>query len=149
MPLAPSLHLWRGARGEVMSQITTHILNTTKGRPAQGVTIVLYKGETHTPLAIDEYKDERSDPYSYRDGWKEIARGITNTDGRITDLLKKDIVLQTGIYKMRFETEEYFAKDNVITFYPYVEIVFDITTDEHYHIPLLINPFAYSTYKGS
>ena len=140
-----------GPGGKVMSQITTHILDTTKGRPAQGVTIVLYKGETHTSLAIDEYKGERSDPYpySYRDGWKEIARGITNTDGRITDLLKKDIVLQPGIYKMRFETEEYFAKDNIITFYPYVEIVFDITTDEHYHIPLLINPFAYSTYKGS
>ena len=127
-----------------MSQITTHILDTTKGRPAQGVTIILFKGETHSQLAIDEYKADRS-----AFGWIEIARGITNSDGRITDLLNIDIVLQTGIYKMRFETEDYFAKDNVVTFYPYVEIIFDITTDEHYHIPLLINPFAFNTYKGS
>ncbi len=127
-----------------MSQITTHILDTTKGRPAQGVAIILYKGETDASLPTDEYKDEQSD-----NGWTEIARGITNADGRIADLLKKDIVLQPGIYKMRFETEDYFAKDNVVTFYPYVEIIFDITTEEHYHIPLLINPFAYNTYKGS
>ena len=127
-----------------MSQITTHILDTTKGRPAQGVAIILYKGETDASLPTDEYKDEQSD-----NGWTEIARGMTNADGRIADLLKKDIVLQIGIYKMRFETEDYFAKDNVVTFYPYVEIIFDITTEEHYHIPLLINPFAYNTYKGS
>ena len=132
-----------------MSQITTHILDTTKGRPAQGVAIILYKGETDASLPTDEYKDEQSDPDSYRNGWTEIARGMTNADGRIADLLKKDFVLQRGIYKMRFETEDYFAKDNVVTFYPYVEIIFDITTEEHYHIPLLINPFAYNTYKGS
>lgn len=131
-------------RGEIMSQITTHILDTTKGRPAQGVAIILYQGITGGILATDDYKDEETDIR-----WKEISRGITNTDGRIADLLKNDIVLQIGIYKMRFETENYFAKDNVITFYPYVEIVFDITTNEHYHIPLLINPFAYNTYKGS
>jgi len=112
-----------------MSQITTHILDTTKGRTAQGVTIILYQGGN--------------------DEWKEMARGITNADGRIPDLLKKEVLLQSGIYKMRFETKDYFDKDRIVTFYPYVEIIFDITTKEHYHIPLLLTPFGYSTYRGA
>lgn len=112
-----------------MSQITTHILDTTKGKPAQGVTIILYQDKNNA--------------------WTEIAKGITNADGRIPDLLKKDILLQKGIYKIKFEVKEYFSKDQIATFYPYVEIVFDINTSEHYHIPLLLNPFGYSTYRGS
>ena len=112
-----------------MSQITTHILDTTHGRPATGVSIILYKGDN--------------------DQWTEIAKGITNEDGRIADLLKKDVVLLKGIYKIRFETKDYFNKKGIETFYPYVEIIFDITTQEHYHIPLLLNPFGYSTYRGT
>lgn len=112
-----------------MSQLTTHILDTTRGQPAQGVTIVLYRGGN--------------------DEWTEINRGITNTDGRVTDLFKKDILPEQGIYKMRFETKDYFDKQSIATFYPYVEIVFEITSKEHYHIPLLLNPFGYSTYRGS
>ena len=112
-----------------MSQITTHILDTTKGRPAAGITIILYHGEN--------------------DEWTEIGRGSTNADGRITDLLKNEIKLTHCIHKIRFETKDYFDKNQVATFYPYVEIVFDITSDEHYHIPLLLNPFGYSTYRGS
>jgi 5-hydroxyisourate hydrolase len=112
-----------------MSQLTTHILDTSKGRPASGVTIILYQGQ--------------------HDQWSELAKGITNADGRIPDLLKEDILLPHGSYKMRFDTKVYFDKQNIETFYPYVEIIFDITTDEHYHIPLLLNPFGYSTYRGS
>lgn len=112
-----------------MSQLTSHILDTTKGKPAAGVTVVLYIGEN--------------------DSWTEMKRGKTNADGRINDLLRDDIVLQKGIYKLRFETKDYFDSRSIPTFYPYVEIVFDITTEEHYHIPLLLNPFGYSTYRGS
>ena len=112
-----------------MSQLTTHILDTTKGRPASGITIVLYKGEN--------------------DAWTEIARGVTNTDGRVTDLLNKETKLEHRIYKLRFETKDSFDKTQVLTLYPFVEIVFDVTTDEHYHIPLLLNPFGFSTYRGS
>jgi 5-hydroxyisourate hydrolase len=112
-----------------MSQITSHVLDTTKGKPATEITAVLYRGEN--------------------DEWTEIARGKTNNDGRITDLLKKEELLQSGIYKIRFETKDYFDKDRIPTFYPYVEIVFDIQSTEHYHIPLLLNPFGYSTYRGS
>lgn len=112
-----------------MSRITTHILDTSKGKPAADVTIILYGG------ANDE--------------WKELARGKTNTDGRIADLLDKDDMLHYGIYKMRFETKDYFDRDHIKTFYPYVEIIFEIESDQHYHIPLLLNPFGYSTYRGS
>jgi 5-hydroxyisourate hydrolase len=112
-----------------MSQITTHILDMTKGRPAAGITIILYVGQN--------------------DEWAEMARGITNEDGRISDLLKKDVQLALGIYKIRFETKDYFDKTSIPTFYPFVEIVFDITGKEHYHIPLLLSPFGYSTYRGS
>lgn len=112
-----------------MSQITTHILDTTKGRPAVGVIIDLYSGSN--------------------DEWKLLTRGVTNSDGRISDLLKDDTVLQRGIYKMRFETKDYFDKEQVTSFYPYVEIIFEIQSTDHYHIPLLLNPFGYSTYRGS
>ena len=113
-----------------MSQLTTHILDTTKGRPASGITIILYRGENDT--------------------WTEIARGITNADGRIGDLLKEEGGHMVHcIHKIRFETKDYFDRQQVITFYPYVEIIFDVTADEHYHVPLLMNPFGFSTYRGS
>ena len=112
-----------------MSQLTTHILDTSKGKPASGVTVILYYGQN--------------------DSWDEMARGVTNADGRIPDLLPKDLSLIPGIYKLRFETKDYFDKNSVPCFYPYIEIICDIQTKEHYHIPLLLNPFGYSTYRGS
>ena len=112
-----------------MSQITSHILDTTKGLPAAGVTIVLYAGEN--------------------DDWTELARGKTNEDGRMSNLLNKEILLQRGIYKLRFETKDYFDKSGTASFYPFIEIIFDIQAAEHYHVPLLLNPFGYTTYRGS
>jgi 5-hydroxyisourate hydrolase len=112
-----------------MSQITTHILDTTKGRPAAEVLIALYE-----PAG---------------DSWREIARGITNTDGRIADLLPPDQVLATGIYKLTFFTQEYFERIGLTPFYPIVEICFTVADAAHYHVPLLLNPFGYSTYRGS
>ena len=111
-----------------MSQITTHILDTSLGKPAEGVTIILYHGGN--------------------DVWTEIARGTTDADGRIKVLLHKS-PLEEGIYKLRFETKDYFDNKQVKTFYPYVEITFEIDSAEHYHVPLLLNPFGYSTYRGS
>jgi 5-hydroxyisourate hydrolase len=111
-----------------MSPITTHILDTTRGKPAEGVSVVLYQ--------------------QHRE-WTEIARSLTNSDGRIGDLLPKETVLPTGTYKLRFETGAYFEQLRVVTFYPFVDITFTITTGEHYHVPLLLNPFGYSTYRGS
>ena len=112
-----------------MSQITTHILDTSIGKPAQDVTIILYQRGN--------------------DEWKELAKGQTNTDGRLPNLLAAEVVLQAGIYKLRFETKDYYDRLGIATFYPFVEVVVDITSDRHYHIPLLLNPFGYSTYRGS
>ena len=112
-----------------MSQITTHILDTTKGRPAANVTIALLQ--------------------QAGDNWQEIARGTTNADGRIPDLLPKEKPVELGVYKMKFYTQEYFAQDGTANFYPFVEIVFTVAGNEHYHVPLLLNPFGYSTYRGS
>jgi 5-hydroxyisourate hydrolase len=112
-----------------MSQITTHILDTTKGRPAENVQIILYADTNGN--------------------WMEVARGRTNEDGRIKDLLPGEKILDKGIYKLRFETRDYFGKQSVETFYPFIEIVFDLSSSEHYHVPLLLNPFGYTTYRGS
>ena len=112
-----------------MSQLTTHVLDTTKGKPAEGVPIVLF-----------QYQKE---------GWSEITKGITNNDGRIPGLLKKEVIMELGTYKLRFETQSYFTRQAIQTFYPFIEITFQVTTEEHYHVPLLLNPFGYSTYRGS
>ncbi len=112
-----------------MSQITTHILDTSVGSPAVNVEIVLYKNEN--------------------DSWIELASGITNSDGRISDLLEMNMILEFGIYKMKFITSEYFRNKKRTTFFPFIEIVFEVNSSEHYHIPLLLNPFGYTTYRGS
>lgn len=111
-----------------MSQITTHILDAAKGIPAIGVTIELYAQESD---------------------WIEIAKGVTDLDGRISDLLPEGEILPKGVYKMKFLTKEYFDEQTIETFYPFVEIVFSIASAGHYHIPLLLNPFGYTTYRGS
>lgn len=110
-----------------MSQLTTHILDTTKGRPAAGVTIALYQGAADENLAI----------------------GITNADGRITDLLPPEQRLAPGIYRLQFLTGDYFARQGEACFYPFVDIWFTVADDSHYHVPLLLNPFGFSTYRGS
>lgn len=112
-----------------MSQLTTHILDTTAGKPAENVNIILYLGGNDT--------------------WIELARGQTNNDGRLLNLLQADQLLKPGIYKLRFETKDYFDGLGLKTFYPFVEIIIDVDSDDHYHVPLLLNPFGYSTYRGS
>lgn len=112
-----------------MSQLTTHVLDTSKGRPAEGVSVFLYQ--------------------QHNNAWTEITIGTTNKDGRIPNLLRSDVVLEPGAYKLLFETKEYFDQQGVHSFYPFIEIVFIITGPEHYHVPLLLNPFGYSTYRGS
>lgn len=114
-----------------MSPITTHILDTSLGRPASGVAVELARahGADFTP----------------------IARGLTNHDGRIVDLLPAG-ALAAGTYRLRFETRSYFAQRGQASFYPHVDVVFTIEADgegAHYHVPLLLNPFGYSTYRGS
>lgn len=113
-----------------MSQITTHVLDTAIGKPAAGID-----------LTLSQFTNNE---------WKLLNGGTTNSDGRVSDLLTNDRVLNAGRYKVLFVTETYFQKQKVKAFYPYAEIVFDIEGDgQHYHIPLLLSPFGYSTYRGS
>ncbi|HQY21684.1 MAG TPA: hydroxyisourate hydrolase [Ignavibacteria bacterium] len=112
-----------------MSQITTHVLDTSLGRPGKNIKVELFQ------------KNENE--------WKLTAEGITNDDGRCTDLLEKSNVPEYGIYKIKFYSGDYFNSSDTKTFYPYIEITFQISDDEHYHVPLLLNPFGYSTYRGS
>ena len=113
-----------------MSQITTHVLDTSNGMPAQGIRITL----------------------QFLDGsgyWQNIAEGVTNEDGRISDLLDDNSQIGKGVYRLIFETGSYFNEMDTGTFYPYVPVVFEIADDGHYHVPLLLNPYGYSTYRGS
>lgn len=113
-----------------MSQITTHILDTAKGRPAKGVLVVLER--------------------QVNESWEQVATGRTNDDGRISDLCTAGEVLSSGCYRLRFATAAYFEATGEPPFYPWVEISFQIGDDgQHYHIPLLLSPFGYSTYRGS
>ena len=117
-----------------MSQITTHVLDTTRGKPAQNLPITLFA--------------------QTQNGWDELASGVTNADGRISGLLADDVVLAAGIYRMHFATKPYFEANNEKGFYPYVDIVFELdgsshNSKSHYHIPLLLTAFGYSTYRGS
>jgi 5-hydroxyisourate hydrolase/2-oxo-4-hydroxy-4-carboxy-5-ureidoimidazoline decarboxylase len=111
------------------SQLTTHVLDTAKGKPAKNISIRLQ-------IPVNGV-------------WQTIAQGITNADGRIGDLLPSQKTLHHGNYKLVFDTDSYFATQKLKGFYPEVEIQFTITDDTHYHVPLLINPFGYSTYRGS
>ena len=83
-------------------------------------------------------------------GWKLVGKGTTNADGRISDLVPSDFSLSAGVYRLMFDVEKYFAAQNVEGFYRQVVIVFTVRDSaEHYHVPLLLSPFGYSTYRGS
>jgi len=81
--------------------------------------------------------------------WTEIGRGTTDSDGRLKDLAG-DKTLAAGIYRLTFDTGAYFAKHQIESLYPQVTILFEVKEGQaHYHIPLLLSPFGYSTYRGS
>ncbi|MCL4141878.1 UNVERIFIED_CONTAM: hypothetical protein GTU68_059532 [Idotea baltica] len=81
--------------------------------------------------------------------WQTMAIGITNADGRIPDLLPANLCMHPADYVMSFDTKGYFEHQKITGFYPKVDIHFTTFDMEHYHVPLLINPFGYSTYRGS
>ena len=114
-----------------MSTITTHVLDTALGRPAAGISVALER------LAADGTA-------------RQVGAGMTDLDGRIRDLLAAGQTVEPGSFRLRFETGAYFARDGREGFYPFVEVVFTVRAGrEHYHVPLLLNPFGYSTYRGS
>jgi 5-hydroxyisourate hydrolase len=114
-----------------MSSITTHVLDTSTGRPASGVEVVL------------EHKTNAN-------GWQAIGEAVTDADGRIKDFGLADDRFNVGHYRLTFETGAYFHMRKVECFFPQVTIAFAVNnTQQHYHVPLLLSPFGYSTYRGS
>jgi 5-hydroxyisourate hydrolase len=108
-----------------MSQVTSHVLDAALGRPAEGVPVGLYNG---AGLAL--------------------ASGVTNSDGRVAEL--GPAALDPGVYRLVFDTATYFTASGQTGFYPRITIDFEITdATSHYHVPVLLSPFAYSTYRGS
>ena len=112
-----------------MSAISTHILDISSGLPARGVAVALER-QTETD-------------------WEFIGKGVTDDDGRLRDLLDADAILQTGNYRLIFDTGNYFFDRQIDSFYPHVTVAFTVFDSSHYHVPLLLSPFGYSTYRGS
>ena len=111
-------------------QLSTHILDITEGKPAPNVKVMLEKQEG--------------------DKWVKMAEKTTNIDGRIADLLPLDTANSNkGIYRLTFFTKPYFTSKSMNSFYPFVEVSFELTDDSHYHVPITLSPYGYSTYRGS
>ena len=113
-----------------MSGLTTHVLDLALGRPASGVTVRLSRR-------------------SSAGDWTLVAERVTDDDGRVKDFLT-GAALEPGRYLMTFHTGDYFKGRNERSFHPEVPVVFDVSDPaQHYHVPLLLSPFGYSTYRGS
>jgi 5-hydroxyisourate hydrolase len=114
-----------------MSPITTHVLDTTLGKPARGIAVVV-------EIGLDE------------GCWTELGRGVTDGDGRIAHFTPPLAVPTPGVYRVRFLTGAYFREIEAPAFYPEVDVIVQIDEpDQHYHIPLLLSRFGYTTYRGS
>jgi 5-hydroxyisourate hydrolase len=114
-----------------MSAITTHVLDTSRGRPAAGVEVVLERSTAH-------------------DTWTVVGRGDTDGEGRQRSLMADGTPLPAGWYRLTFDTKRYFDGLGVRSFFPTIAITFATADGEsHYHVPLLVGPFGYSTYRGS
>ena len=110
--------------------ISTHVLDASLGVPARGMSLTLRR--------LDD-----------DGGWTELRSGTTNDDGRCPELTA-DLEAPAGTYQLRFDTGGYFAQLGTETFYPVAELTFAVTDPgAHYHVPLLLSPFAFSTYRGS
>jgi 5-hydroxyisourate hydrolase len=108
-----------------MSTISTHILDTARGLPAQGIPVQLRRAEDSA----------------------EVGSGVTDADGRIGEFTSEP--LEPGVYRLRFDTAAYAAATGQEFFFPEVVVSFVVSDERHYHVPLLLSPFAFSTYRGS
>ncbi|KXS19415.1 5-hydroxyisourate hydrolase-like protein [Gonapodya prolifera JEL478] len=114
------------------SPITCHILDTMQGKAADGVAVSLELA------ALDN-------------SWSTIGKGVTNADGRVNDLLTPSHQVVAGTYRLKFETKPYFTRTGLTTFFPFVQVTFEIPSppQPHYHVPLLLSPYSYTTYRGT
>ena len=111
-------------------QLSSHILDVSKGTPATGISIKLERYNELTKI------------------WTFVDEKKTDLNGRITDFLNSD-KSNLGIYKLTYFTSDYFKRDNIESFYPFIEVVFQIKDPNHYHVPITLSAFGYSTYRGN
>lgn len=112
-------------------QLSSHILDISKGKPAPNVKISLYKQDKNQ-------------------NWVVIDEKYTDNNGRIKEFLKEEAGKNNnGIYKLTFHIVPYFERLKQKTFYPFIEVVFEIKDTQHYHIPITLSPYGYSTYRGN
>lgn len=109
--------------------ISTHVLDTARGRPAAGIAVTL---ERRTA-----------------DGWERAGAGTTDADGRVRALLPEGRAPEAGVWRVRFEVGAYFEAQGIAAFYPAVEVAFTVADGGHHHVPLLLAPWGYTTYRGS
>ena len=110
--------------------LSVHVLNLENGLPSPGVNVTL---EKH----VDN-------------GWQPLAQGVTNEQGRIGELFPAKLAFEAGEYRVVFKTGEYFKKTGRETFFPEIPVIFEVkNAEQHYHIPLLLSPYGFSTYRGS
>ena len=107
-----------------MSTVSTHVLDTSIGRPARGIKVTLERGADI------------------------LGTAVTDGDGRVSGF-PGGTTLPDGVYRLRFLMEEYFKRDRRTTLYSEITINFNIDSEGHYHLPLLLGPFGYTTYRGS
>jgi 5-hydroxyisourate hydrolase len=114
-----------------MMRISTHVLDTARGKPAERVPVRLERQESPGK-------------------WRQLGKALTDRDGRCGQLLPENEVFQEGLYRLSFETADYFAAQGIQGLYPAVEITFQVRDAEsHFHIPLLLSPNGYTTYRGN
>ena len=119
-----------GQSTEKTYQLSSHILDVSKGMPAAGVTIKLEK-------YIPETKT-----------WAFADEKVTDKNGRVPNFLDSSAA-NNGTYKLTYYTKEYFQKSGTESFYPWVEVVFQIADNTHYHVPITLSAYGYSTYRGN
>jgi 5-hydroxyisourate hydrolase len=111
--------------------VTTHVLDLAAGRPAAGMAVSL------------EARDAAGD-------WTRLGQGATDQEGRLAGLLPADRHLRAGVHRLTFDTGAWFVDRRLAGFYPEVSIVFEVDDPtQHYHVPLLLSPYGFSTYRGS
>ena len=112
-------------------QLSSHILDISQGKPAPNVKIALSKQDKNQ-------------------NWVLIDEKYTDNNGRIKDFLKEESDKNNnGVYKLTFYITPYFERLKQKTFYPFIEVVFEIKDNQHYHIPITLSPYGYSTYRGN
>ncbi|PVY42376.1 hydroxyisourate hydrolase [Pontibacter virosus] len=111
-------------------QLSSHILDVATGMPAKGVPVKLEKLDEKTQV------------------WKQVDEKITDENGRIKEFLSTKNS-NKGIYRLRFLVADYFKNKKTESFYPFIEVVFQIKDNDHYHVPITLSPYGYATYRGN